>query len=77
MIVLGLILLVGGWLAGISILTTIGVVLLVIGALLAVCSLEFVGPAERDGWKLAATLTPITYIAWSLWLVACGIALLL
>lgn len=36
MIVLGLILLVVGWLAGISILTTIGVVLLVIGAILAV-----------------------------------------
>jgi hypothetical protein len=35
-----------------------------------------VGPAERDGWKLAATLTPITYIAWSLWLVAGGITLL-
>jgi hypothetical protein len=50
---------------------------IVIGAVLALCSLEFVGPAERDGWKLAATLTPITYIAWSLWLAACGIALLL
>jgi hypothetical protein len=36
MIVLGLILLVVGWLAGIGILTTIGVVLLVIGAILAV-----------------------------------------
>jgi len=36
MIVLGLILLVVGWLAGISILTAIGVVLLVIGAILAV-----------------------------------------
>jgi hypothetical protein len=47
-----------------------------IGLVLALCSLEFVGPAERHGWKLAATLTPITYIAWSLWLVACGIALL-
>ena len=41
------------------------------------CAPEFVGPAERHGWKLAATLTPITYIAWSLWLVAAGIALLL
>lgn len=50
---------------------------IVIGAVLALCSLEFVGPAERDGWKLAATLTPITYVAWSLWLVGCGIALLL
>jgi hypothetical protein len=46
-----------------------------IGAVLALCSLEFVGPAEQAGWKLAATLTPITYIAWSLWLVAGGIAL--
>ncbi|SEP98565.1 hypothetical protein SAMN04488000_101878 [Lentzea albida] len=36
MIVLGLILLVVGWLMGISILTTLGVVLLVIGAILAV-----------------------------------------
>jgi hypothetical protein len=48
-----------------------------IGAVLALCSLEFVGPGEHHGWKLAATLSPITYIAWSLWLVACGIALLL
>jgi hypothetical protein len=55
----------------------LGIPGIVIGAVLALCSLEFVGPAERDGWKLAATLTPITYIAWSLWLVACGIALLL
>ena len=55
----------------------LGIPGIVIGVVLALCSLEFVGPAERDGWKLAATLTPLTYIAWSLWLVACGIALLL
>jgi len=55
----------------------LGIPGIIIGAVLALCSLEFVGPAERDGWKLAATLTPLTYIAWSLWLVACGIALLL
>jgi hypothetical protein len=55
----------------------LGIPGIVIGAVLAMCSLEFVGPAERHGWKLAATLTPITYIAWSLWLLACGIALLL
>lgn len=47
-----------------------------IGALLAMCALEFVGPAERTGWKLAGMLTPIVYIAWSLWLVSVGIALL-
>ena len=55
----------------------VGIPGVVIGAILVLCSLEFVGPAERDGWKLAATLTPITYVAWSLWLAACGIALLL
>ena len=55
----------------------LGIPGIVIGVVLALCSLEFVGPAEPHGWKLAATLTPITYIAWSLWLVACGIALLL
>jgi hypothetical protein len=48
-----------------------------IGALLTLCSLEFVGPAERSGWRLAATLTPIAYVAWSAWLVAGGVALLL
>ncbi|WP_169813067.1 DUF6131 family protein [Nocardia jejuensis] len=36
MIVLGLILLVAGFLLGISILTTLGVILLVVGAILAV-----------------------------------------
>lgn len=55
----------------------LGIPGILIGAALALGSLEFVGPAERIGWKLAATLTPITYIAWSLWLVACGLALLL
>ena len=78
-------LLTGAWtvLVGVALTQTtvaprwLGVPGIVIGTVLALCSLEFVGPAERHGWKLAATLTPITYIAWSLWLVACGIALLL
>jgi hypothetical protein len=77
-------LLTGTWsiLVGAAILQTtelhpaVGVVGILIGAILAVCSLEFVGPFERSGWKLAATLTPFTYIAWSLWLVVVGIALL-
>jgi hypothetical protein len=47
-----------------------------IGLVLALCSLEFVGPAERDGWKLAGATTPIAYIAWSVWLVGLGVALL-
>jgi len=77
-------LLTGAWtiLVGIAFTQTalapswLGIPAIVIGAVLALCSLEFVGPAERHGWKLAATLTPITYIAWSLWLIATGIALL-
>jgi len=56
--------------------TWLGAPGIVIGALLMLCSLGFVGPAERTGWKLAAILTPIAYIAWSLWLVATGVALL-
>lgn len=48
----------------------------VIGGLLALCSLEFVGGFERTGWKVAGALTPIAYIAWSVWLLATGVALL-
>ena len=54
----------------------IGVIGLVIGPLLMVCSLDFVGGHEPTSWKLAERLTPATYIAWSLWLVATGVALL-
>jgi uncharacterized protein DUF4386 len=54
----------------------LGVVGIVIGPVLMVCSLEFVGRHEPTGWKLAERLTPVTYIAWSLWLVATGVALL-
>lgn len=55
----------------------IGLAGVIVGAVLALCSLEFVGPFERSGWKLAAVLTPVAYIAWSLWLVVTGIAVLL
>jgi hypothetical protein len=54
----------------------LGIPGIIVGTILALCSLEIVGPAEHNGWKLAATLTPITYLAWSLWLIATGIALL-
>lgn len=50
---------------------------IVIGAVLALCSLEFVGPFERDGWKLAGAVIPIAYIAWSVWLVGMGIFVLI
>jgi hypothetical protein len=44
--------------------------------LFLVCSFEFIGSFEPGGWSLAGTLVPITYIAWSIWLMATGIALL-
>jgi hypothetical protein len=40
------------------------------------CSLEFVVSHEPAGWRLAERLTPITYIAWSLWLIATGVPLI-
>jgi hypothetical protein len=48
-----------------------------IGVALLIGTLEFVGPNEKDGWPLAGTIVPIAYIAWSLWLVALGVFLLL
>ncbi len=54
----------------------LGVAGIVSGATLALCSLEFVGPNERAGWRLAAAVTPIAYVAWSVWLVALGVALI-
>jgi len=54
----------------------VGVPGVVVGAALIVCSLEFVGGHERDGWKLAETLTPIAYVIWSVWLVVAGVALI-
>lgn len=55
----------------------LGVAGIAIGAVLAACSLEFVGPFERNGWKLAGAVTPVAYIAWSAWLVAVGLFVLL
>ena len=49
---------------------------IVIGLGLALGSAEFLGPNEERGWKLAGAAVPFLYIAWSLWLVALGIALL-
>jgi hypothetical protein len=55
----------------------LGWVAIPIGISLLVGALEFVGANEEKGWSVAERLTPIAYIAWSLWLVACGAALLL
>jgi hypothetical protein len=43
---------------------------------LLIGALEFVGPNERDGWRLAGTVVPIAYIAWSIWLILLGIFLI-
>jgi hypothetical protein len=78
-------LLTGLWslLVAVSILSTavlpawLGIVGLPIGIALLVGTLEFVGPNEKDGWALAGTIVPIAYIAWSVWLIALGVFLLI
>jgi len=78
-------LLTGSWtiLTGMLILGTalfpiwLGWLAIPIGVALFIGALEFVGPNESKGWSVAERVTPIAYIAWSLWLIACGVALLL
>jgi hypothetical protein len=48
-----------------------------IGVTQLIGALEFIGANEPKGWAVAERVTPIAYIAWSLWLIACGVALLL
>jgi hypothetical protein len=48
-----------------------------IGGALVLGSLEFVGPNESDGWALAGGIVPIAYVAWSVWLIALGVGLIL
>jgi hypothetical protein len=78
-------LLTGAWtllVAG-SILSTdvlpgwLGIVGVPIGVALLVGTLEFVGTNEERGWPLAGTIVPIAYVAWSIWLIALGIGLVL
>jgi hypothetical protein len=47
-----------------------------IGGGLMIGSAEFLGPNEEQGWKLADSAIPFLYVAWSLWLLALGIALI-
>jgi hypothetical protein len=54
----------------------LGDVGILVGAVLMLCSLEFVGRFEPRGWKLAGDVVPFAYIAWSLWLIATGVALI-
>ena len=55
----------------------LGLIGIPIGLALLIGTLEFVGPNEENGWALAGTIVPIAYIAWSLWLIALGVGLLL
>jgi hypothetical protein len=74
----------GAWslLMGVALIQTaavpawLGVLGIAVGIVLKLCSLEFVGPFERDGWTLAGAVVPFAYIAWSLWLIATGVALI-
>jgi hypothetical protein len=71
-------LLTGAWTTLIGIALTseswVGYAGVVIGPVLMLCSLEFVG--RRSAWKLAEALTPVAYVAWSLWLIATGVVIL-
>lgn len=51
----------------------LGIVGIVIGVLLLLCSLEFVGINEKNGWIFAAKITPFVYVMWSFWLIGLGI----
>jgi uncharacterized protein DUF4386 len=50
---------------------------IVVGAGLIVGSAEFLGRDEEDGWALAGSAIPILYVAWSLWLLAMGVAMII
>jgi hypothetical protein len=54
----------------------LGIIGLPIGVALLVGTLEFVGSNERDGWPVAGTIVPVAYIAWSVWLIALGVFLI-
>jgi hypothetical protein len=49
---------------------------IVIGTGLVIGSAEFLGANEERGWSLAGAAIPILYIAWSVWLLAMGVALI-
>ena len=74
----------GAWtaLAGVALIQTdavpgwLGAAGLAVAPVLLLCSLEFVGRHEERGWALAARITPVAYVTWSLWLLATGIAML-
>jgi hypothetical protein len=52
-----------------------GIAGLLLAPLFLAGAAEFIGPFEPGGWKLAGTLVPMTYLAWSGWLLVLGVAL--
>jgi hypothetical protein len=76
----------GVWsiLVGIAILMTSGSSIpawlgwpgILIGGGLVLGSAEFLGPNDERGWALAGPAIPVLYIAWSIWLLGLGIALI-
>ena len=65
-----------GVIQGTALPTWLGWPGVLIGAGLVVGSAEFLGPNEERGWDLGGAAIPNLYIAWSVWLLAMGIALI-
>ena len=65
-----------GVIQGTALPTWLGWPGIAIGAGITVGSAEFLGPNEERGWNLAGAAIPVLYIAWSIWLLAMGIALI-
>lgn len=59
-----------------GVVSVLGGVGIAVGAALLLCSMEFVGANEENGWLLAGKITPVAYVVWSLWLVALGVSVL-
>ena len=65
-----------GVIQGTALPTWLGWPGVLIGVGLVVGSAEFLGPNEERGWDLGGAAIPNLYIAWSVWLLAMGIALI-
>lgn len=65
----------GSILSGSVLPAWLGLIGIPIGVAMLIGTLEFVGPNEELGWSVAGKFVPIAYIAWSIWLIALGIGL--
>ena len=55
----------------------LGAIGIAVGLAILIGTFEFMGPFEPEGWRIAGIVVPIAYIAWSVWLIALGIGLIL